>query len=147
MAPLSSHDSLQREPSRGADQWHVWSCVMSQRYKAPRCPAGSSEQISVPGLDASAGGTAVRRKNKTTRRWRPVVLFFSVGFLSRLSLFSFRIFWLNFLDKEIFDFLKSALRASPGILVQTSKCLFKVVWLTSSSWLMDSHFNTQTFVL
>ncbi|MEQ2168030.1 hypothetical protein GOODEAATRI_010280, partial [Goodea atripinnis] len=57
-------------------------CVMSVPYKAPGGWWAALSRVSVPSLDASAGGTAVRRKNRTTRR-RPVVLFFSEGFLRR----------------------------------------------------------------
>lgn len=57
--------------------------------KAPSRPGAALSRVSVPSLDASAGGTAVRRKNKTTRRRRPVVLFFWERGLS----WSFWSFW------------------------------------------------------
>lgn len=131
MAPLSSHDSLLDRGGGGGRA--VW---CHRGIKPPAAPPAPLSRISVPGLDASAGGTAVRRKNKTTRHWRPVVLFFSVGGVpSRLSLFSFWIFWLHFLDKEILD-LKTALWASRASLCRQVS-VFKELWLTSSSWSPD----------
>lgn len=44
--------------------------VMSQQYKVPlAAPAAPLSRVSVPGPDASAGGTAARRSNKTTSGW------------------------------------------------------------------------------
>lgn len=82
---------------------------MSVAYKAPGGRWAALSRVSVPGPDASAGGTAVRRKNRTTRRW-PVVLFFSEGFLCRsAALLDFLTrFWI-----KILDFLHRALPWAP----------------------------------
>lgn len=98
--------------------------------KSPACWPSALSRVSVPGLDASAGGTAVRRKNRTTRHW-PVVLFFSGGVPARLSWslldFRTRFFW----DKDFRFPADSPALGSPGILVQTSKWSvwgFAVLW-------------------
>lgn len=97
MAPLSSHDSLQdgTRLTNGTPR-PLW---CHRDIKPPAVLLAPLSRVSVPGLDASAGGTAVSLKNKTTRHWSPVVLFFSVGFLrgSARSPFGFshKTFWIK----------------------------------------------------
>jgi len=100
----SSHDALQLCSGLTNHRDHpVW-C-----HSGIKTPAGwpaALSRVSVPSLDASAGGTAVRKRNRTTRH-RPVVLFYSEGFL-RGSAGLIWIFWLVFWIK-ILDFLQTAL--------------------------------------
>lgn len=98
---------------------------MSQRYKAPRRAAGSSEQSqrSRPGRLGWRDCCQFEKQNYTALIACSFVFF--CGVPSRLSSFSFWNFAQNFLDKEIFDFLKTALWASQASLC-TQVSVFKV---------------------
>lgn len=65
-----------------ADQCHVVPCVMSQQYKGLTRPTSCPEQSqrSQPGR-LGWRDCCYEENYKTTRRRRPVVLFFSLGFL------------------------------------------------------------------